>query len=95
LDGHWGPEYTKIGTPRGNPGILRFPMANAAWIVEEWGPIKDKGPIIKSLSKMADFLNKLGQNLNKCGKNNSSICCGMAAASYYKCISFLGGRIKR
>lgn len=68
---------------------------SAAWIIKEWGPITDNGTIIKSSSTMADFLNKLGQNLNKCGKNNSSICCGMAAASYYKCISFLGRRFKR
>ena len=34
---------------------------SAAWIIKEWGPVRDNGPIIKFLSKMAEFLNKLEQ----------------------------------
>lgn len=64
LDGHRDPEYTKRWTPRGNQttGFLGSPWLSGTWFIEEWGPIRDSGPIIKSPSKMADFLNKLGQN---------------------------------
>ena len=49
--------------PGETPRFLGSPWLSSAQIIEEWGPIRDNGPVIKSPSKMADFLNELGQNL--------------------------------
>jgi len=46
---------SKEELPGETPGFLGFPR-----ITEEWGLWWDDGAIIKSPSKMTDFLNKLG-----------------------------------
>ena len=51
----------------GTTNKLKEELLGSLWlcsarIIEEWGPIRDNGPIIKSPSKMAHFINKLGQN---------------------------------
>lgn len=42
-------------------GFLCSPWLSAAQITEELVPIRDNSPIIKSPTKMAEFLNKLGE----------------------------------
>lgn len=52
------PNTPKEELPGETSGFFASPWLSTIWIIEEWGPIRDNGPIIKSPSKMADFLNK-------------------------------------
>lgn len=44
-----------------NPGFLCSSGLGVAWIIEDWGPIRDNGPISKSFSKVEELLNELKQ----------------------------------
>lgn len=72
------------------PGFLGPSLLGFVPVIEEQEPIRYNGPIIKSLSEIADLKNKIAQNFfSEQGKSSSSICCSLSAATQSLEMSFL------